>query len=140
MIYFLQRRHRHYWVDQDLILPLKALSDVKFLNSMGIRPYICTPNEDKVSDPYITVLRFLHWNADLCLILKDLVFNLKTSVIISAARLMFYFKHFNCQRLQIFLIHSYWVVFFGKKRSEIIVDKTQCPFHTSWQYQNCDIK
>ena len=44
---------------------------------------------------------------------------------------MCYFKHFNCQVLQIFLMYSYWVDFlqyFGKRRSEIIVDKTQCSF------------
>ena len=33
--------------------------DVKFVNSMGIRSHICGPNDDKVSDPYITVFTFL---------------------------------------------------------------------------------
>ena len=84
MIYFLQRRHGHCWVDDDVILLFKALSDVKFLDSMGIRSHICGPNDDKVSNPYITVFMFLRWNSDLLL-----VFSLKTSVIISGARLYF---------------------------------------------------
>ena len=84
---FLQRRHGHCWVDQDLILLLRALSDVKFLNFMGIRFHIYGPYDDKVSDPYIKVFTFLRWNSDLSLVLKDLVFNLKTSVIISRSRL-----------------------------------------------------
>ena len=63
MIYSLQRRHWHRWVDQDLILLLKALSDVKFNNSMGIRSHICRPNDDKVWDPYRTVFTFLRWNS-----------------------------------------------------------------------------
>ena len=72
-----------------MILLLNALSETKFLNSMGIRSHICRPNDDKVSDPYITVFIFLRWNSDLLLMSKDLVFNLKTSVIISWARLCF---------------------------------------------------
>ena len=89
LIYFLQRRHEHCRTEQDLILLLKALSDVKFVNSLGIRSHICGPKDDKVSDPFITIFTFLRWNLDLCLVLKDLVFNLKTSVTISGARLCF---------------------------------------------------
>ena len=71
------------------ILLLKASSDVKFLNSIGRISHICGRDDDKVSDPYITVFTFLHWNSDLFLVSKDLVFNLKTPVIISGARLCF---------------------------------------------------
>ena len=72
-----------------MILLLNTLSEIKFLNSMGVRSHISRFNDDKVSDPYITVFIFLRWNSDLFLMSKDLIFNLKTSVIISWARLCF---------------------------------------------------
>ena len=78
--------------------------DVKFVNSMGIRSHICGPNDDEVSDPYITVLHSCVWIQVikclvLFLVLKGLVFNLKTSVIISGTIIsgaMFSLEHFNC--------------------------------------------
>ena len=113
------------------ILLLKASSDVKFLNSIGRISHICGRDDDKVSDLYITVFTFLHWNSDLFLVSKDLVFNLKTPVIISGARLCFtlnisiakFCRFFLCILTELFFFQQ-----FGKRSSKIILDKTQCSF------------
>ena len=81
-----------------MILLFKALSDVKFLNSMVMRSHICGPNEGKVSDPYIPALefRFVSGVKRPSFQSKDLSHNFWSEF-------MFYFKHFICQILQIIL-------------------------------------
>ena len=56
---------------------------------MGIRSHICGSNDDKVLNPYITVFTFMAWNSDFCLVLQDLVFNMKTSFTTYGVRLRF---------------------------------------------------
>ena len=108
----------------------EILSHVKFLNSMGIKSYICWPNDDKVLDPYKIIFTFLRWNSDLCPVLKDLVFNPKTSVIVFEARLCFTLNISNAKVWRFFWCVVTELPFFNSSVKEEVksLDDTQCSF------------